>query len=79
MGWLLILLQVLSALPTVIKAVKEIWDLIHGLPKAMQADAKAELKSILKPAKGMAAGGMDKMQALADMKARLRAQTKNRV
>lgn len=77
MGWLLIILQVLAALPSVIKTIKEIMDLIRGLPKPMQADAKAELRKIIKP--GSKQVSQEQLQALADFKARLKAKTANRV
>ena len=47
MGWIAIVLQIISAIPSIIRIVKEIIQLIHNLPKGMQEDAGAELKSIL--------------------------------
>ena len=47
MGWIAIVLQIISAIPSIIRIVQEIIKLIRGLPKSMQADAGAELKAIL--------------------------------
>jgi hypothetical protein len=71
MGWLVIVLQIISAIPSLIKIVKEIIDLIRGLPKGMQADAGKELKAILgesKPNK--------RLQRLQDFKDRMRSMKK---
>lgn len=71
MGWIAIVLQIISAIPTLIKIVKEIIDLIHGLPKGLQADAGNELKSILQ-----SAPNSKRLQRLQDFKDRMRMQGK---
>lgn len=68
---ILIILQIISAIPTLIKIVKEILDLINGMPKSMQHDAAAELKQILQMPKGN-----NRLQLLADFKARVRSSSK---
>ena len=71
MGWLVIVLQIISAIPSIIKLVREIIELIRGLPKGMQADAGKELKAILAektPNK--------RLQRLQDFKDRVRMQSK---
>jgi hypothetical protein len=71
MGWLVIVLQIISAIPSVIRIVREIIDLIRGLPKGMQEDAGKELKAIL--AEKMP---NKRLQRLQDFKDRMRAMKK---
>lgn len=71
MGWLLIVMQIISAIPSIIRIVKEIIDLIHSLPKAKQADAGAELKAILSEK-----APNKRLQRLQDFKDRMRMQAK---
>lgn len=69
--WLTIVLQIIAAIPSIIRIVKEIIDLIHGMPKAYQADAGEQLKSILserEPNK--------RLQRLQDLKDRIRGMQK---
>ena len=67
--WLSVILQIVAALPSLIRAVKEILDLINNMPKTMQSDAADELQAILKLPKGN-----NRLQRLADFKARVKAQ-----
>jgi hypothetical protein len=71
MGWLLIVMQIISAIPSIIRIVKEIIDLIHSLPKAKQGDAGAELKAILAEK-----APNKRLQRLQDFKDRMRMQAK---
>ena len=68
---ILLILQIISAIPTVIKIVKEILDLIRGLPKGMQNDVAKELKDILQ-----SASNTKRLQRLQDFKDRMRMQSK---
>jgi hypothetical protein len=47
MSWLFVLFQIISALPAIIKFVREILDLIKQLPKAQRFAARQELKTIV--------------------------------
>lgn len=47
MGIILIILQILAAIPTLVKVVKEIIALIRGLPKHEQDAAKQDLYGIM--------------------------------
>lgn len=51
MGWIMFVIQLVSALPGLIKAIREIIALIKALPKGEQAEAKKKLISIAKRAK----------------------------
>lgn len=64
---ILLILQIISAIPTVIKIVREIIQLIHGLPKGMQEDAAKELKGILE-----SPANTKRLQRLQDFKDRMR-------
>lgn len=51
MAWIIFVIQLVSALPGLIKAVKEIISLIRALPKAEQKDAKKKMIAIAKRVK----------------------------
>lgn len=51
MGWIIFVIQLISALPGLIRAVKEIIALIKALPKSEQPEARQKLIKLAKAAK----------------------------
>lgn len=73
--WIMIIFQIISNLPTIIKIIKMILDLIRKLPtQAERVDATTRLKSIMKDvktAKGMNPDHVSRLHALLkDLEAR---------
>lgn len=48
MALILLIMQIVSAIPTIISIVKMIIDLIHGLPAGERKAAEGQLRGILK-------------------------------
>jgi len=61
MGWILIIIQIISAIPSIIRIIKEILGLINKLPKAERKAARGKLKTILKD--------VDKTKTVSDVQA----------
>ena len=48
MGMILLILQIIMAIPSVIKIIKEILDMINGLDRGEKRAAQVQLRGILK-------------------------------
>lgn len=68
------IIQLLMQLPTIIKIIRQIIDLIRGLPRGEQAAARERLKSVLlnvKKKKTVSTSDVDELsKLLADLEAR---------
>lgn len=66
--------QILMQLPTIIKIIRQIIDLIRGLPRDEQKEARERLRSVLlnvKKKKTVSTGDVDELsKLLADLEAR---------
>lgn len=51
MNWLIMLLQLLTALPDILKLIKEIIELFKNVPKDQRKDAERSLRQIISDAR----------------------------